>query len=178
MTTIRSAVRKDAEGIARVYVDSWRDSYAGLIPDWVLLGMSYRRLARAWERAIRTAGRDEAILVAEHPEDGIIGLGSCGPVRDRDLEFGGEVYTLYVHPNHVGQGVGSDLLKALFEKLSEQGVADAVIWALAQNPSRHFYKNKGGVISATRQGRQWGVALHEVAYGWHNLKTIPLSEFD
>ena len=62
MTTIRSAVRKDAEGIARVYVDSWRDSYAGLIPDWVLLGMSYRRLARAWERAIRTAGRDEAIL--------------------------------------------------------------------------------------------------------------------
>lgn len=176
MVTIRSAMKKDAEGIARVYVDSWRESYAGLIPDWVLLGMSYRRLSRAWERAIRTAGRDEAILVAEHEEDGIIGLGSCGPSRDRDLKFRGEIYTLYVHPNYTGQGVGTHLLNALFEKLATQGAPSAIIWALAENPSRHFYKNKGGILSATRQGRQWGVALHEVAYGWQDLKVAHLRD--
>lgn len=172
MATIRSATRKDAAEIARVYVDSWRESYAGLIPDWVLLGMSYRRLARAWERAIRTAGRDEAILVAADSEHGIVGLGSCGPARDRKLDFGGEIYTLYVHPNHVGQGVGTDLMRALFDKLEERGKPSAIVWALADNPSRHFYKVLGGVIAGTRQGRQWGVAIHEVAYGWPNLKVF------
>lgn len=172
MRTIRSATRKDASEIARVYVDSWRESYAGLIPDWVLLGMSYRRLARAWDRAIRTAGRDEAILVADDSEHGLVGLGSCGPSRERRLDFRGEVYTLYVHPNHVGQGVGTQLLRALFDKLEERGRSSAVAWALAQNPYRHFYKALGGVIAGTRQGRQWGVPIHEVAYGWPDLKIV------
>ncbi len=172
MITIRNATKRDAGLIAQVYVDSWRESYAGLIPDWVLLGMSYRRLAKAWERAIRTAGRDEAILVAEAEGEGIVALGSCGPTRDRALEYGGEVYTLYVHPNHVGQGVGSQLLKALFDKLEGLGTPSAIIWALAQNPSRHFYKAQGGVIAATRQGRQWGISIHEVAYAWPDLKQL------
>jgi ribosomal protein S18 acetylase RimI-like enzyme len=170
MTTIRSATRKDAPEIARVYVDSWRESYAGMIPDWVLLGMSYRRLSRAWERAIRTAGKDEAILVAEEPGHGIVGLGSCGPSRDRSLTYGGEVYTLYVHPDHVGRGVGRELLKELFTHLEATGNPSAVIWALAENPARHFYDAQGGTIAATRQGRQWGIALNEIAYGWKDIK--------
>ena len=169
MITVRNATKKDAGAIAQVYVDSWRESYAGLIPDWVLLGMSYRRLAKAWERAIRTAGKDEAILVAESDGQGIVGMGSCGPTRDTKLTYGGEVYTLYVHPNNVGQGVGSLLLKALFAKLESIGKPSACVWALAQNPSRHFYKAQGGIIAATRQGRQWGVSIHEVAYGWEEL---------
>jgi ribosomal protein S18 acetylase RimI-like enzyme len=172
MTKIRNATRKDAPDIARVYVDSWRESYAGMIPDWVLLGMSYRRLTRAWERAIRTAGKDEAILVAEAPGHGVVGLGSCGPSRDRSLTFGGEVYTLYVHPDHVGQGVGSELLKALFTHLEMSGNPSAVIWALAENPARHFYHAQGGTIAATRQGRQWGIALNEIAYGWQDVKVF------
>lgn len=176
MITIRTATRKDSGAIAQVYVDSWRESYAGLIPDWVLLGMSYRRLAKAWERAIRTAGKDEAILVAVSDGERIVGLGSCGPTRDRTLDYGGEVYTLYVHPNHVGQGVGSLLLKELFVKLERLGKPSAIIWALAQNPSRHFYKAQGGIIAATRQGRQWGVSIHEVGYGWQDLKLVEKGE--
>ncbi len=172
MTIIRNAVRRDASEIAKVYVDSWRESYAGLIPDWVLLNMSYRRLTRAWERAIRTAGKDEAVLVAEDPSHGIVGLGSCGPTRDRVLAFNGEVYTLYVHPNNVGQGVGRKLIVSLFDHLKGRGHPSVLVWALAQNPSRHFYKALGGGIVATRQGRQWGVAIHEVAYGWPDIKAM------
>lgn len=172
MVTIRRAERKDALAIAQVYVDSWRESYAGLIPDWVLLGMSYRRLARAWERAIRTAGRDEAILVAEDAAHGIVGLGSCGPSRDRAMDYAGEVYTLYVHPNNTGQGVGKLLLQALFDCLNERGKTSAIIWALSENPSRHFYRAHGGALVAARQGRQWGVSIHEVGYGWPDVKVF------
>ena len=171
MVTVRNAKRNDAPDIAKVYVDSWRESYAGLIPDWVLLGMSYRRLTRAWDRAIRTSGRKEAILVAEDPDFGIVGLGSCGPSRDRMLPYFGEVYTLYVHPNHVGQGNGSTLLSNLFDSLDERGNSSAVVWAMAENPHRQFYKQQGGGIVATRKGRQWGVPIQEVAYGWSDIGT-------
>lgn len=172
MVTVRNANRKDAPDIAKVYVDSWRESYAGLIPDWVLLGMSYRRLTRAWDRAIRTSGRKEAILVSEDSDHGIVGLGSCGPSRDRVLPYFGEVYTLYVHPNHVGQGNGTELLTNLFDSLDERGNSSALVWALADNPHRQFYKTQGGGIVATRKGRQWGVPIHEVAYGWTDLGSM------
>jgi GNAT superfamily N-acetyltransferase len=75
-----------------------------------------------------------------------------------------------VDPNHVGQGVGTKLLEALFAHLEKQGTPSAIIWALAQNPSRHFYRAQGGGIVATRQGRQWGIALNEIAYGWSDVK--------
>ncbi len=35
--TIRTATAADAAGIARVHVETWRDAYAGLIPNEVLL---------------------------------------------------------------------------------------------------------------------------------------------
>jgi hypothetical protein len=31
---IREATVADADGIARVHVDTWRSAYCGLIPDW------------------------------------------------------------------------------------------------------------------------------------------------
>jgi len=172
MITIRQAKRKDAREIAKVYVDAWRDSYASLIPTWVLTTMSYRRLARAWDRAIRTSGKDEAILVSEHQRHGIIGIGSCGPSRDSVIPYAGEVYTLYVHPSHSGVGNGTHLLENLFERLNERGRKSAIIWALANNPHRKFYKARGGGIVATRRGRQWGMSVHEVGYGWPDLTRL------
>ena len=40
---VREALSADAEEIARVHVDTWRDTYAGIRPDHVLLRMSTDR---------------------------------------------------------------------------------------------------------------------------------------
>ena len=38
--SIRAAVAEDAAPIARVHVESWRSTYAGILPDEILLNVS------------------------------------------------------------------------------------------------------------------------------------------
>jgi ribosomal protein S18 acetylase RimI-like enzyme len=169
MTDIRAANPSDADGIARVYVETWRNTYAGVLPDHVLVGMSEARQRRAWENAIR--GRREAVVVAE--QDGhIVGVGSAGPARKAGLGFPGEVYTLYVLPDYQNQGIGRRLMTRLFAAIREKHGNSAVIWVLAANPSRFFYEVMGGKRVGERDERLWGVVLHEIAYGWPDLTAV------
>ncbi len=166
---IREATKADAEVIASVYVETWRDSYAGVIPDHVLVNMSHRRQAADWRGAIANWHGGHLVLVAEDDNAGVIGIGSCGPARKTGLPYRGEVYTLYVHPDYQGEGVGKSLLRELFRALSRKGMASALIWVLADNPARFFYEACGGRLVATRDQRLWGTVLHEKAYGWDDL---------
>ena len=169
---IRQARTADSDAIATIYVDTWRDAYAGILPDRVLVNMSRRRQAADWRHALSHQSGGHQILVAEAGEAGevaITGFGSCGPARDTGLAYLGEVFTLYVDPVHQGQGIGKALLAALFQALIRQGMASAVIWVLADNPARFFYEAHGGRLVGTRDEKLWGTDLREIAYGWDDL---------
>ncbi len=172
MLTIRDARAADAPAIARVHVDSWRSSYAGLIPDDVLIKMSRRSQTAQWARLIAKKGSREVILVAELHERGIVGFGSCGRARNTRLPHTGEVYTLYVDPGFQDAGIGSRLLRRLFAALVTRGMTSAVVWVLAENPSRFFYETMGGKRVAERDEAIWNTVLHEVAYGWTDLTQL------
>ncbi len=172
MGAIRTAVAKDASGIARVHIDTWRDTYAGVIPSPVLLRMDHHQRAAEWSRVLRSSSRNDTVIVAEDADGAIIGFGSCGRVKGVKLPYQGEVYTLYVHPNFQGQGVGMSLLGRLFRVLLTKGFDSALIWVLADNPARFFYQAMGGTLIGERQERLWGTALREIAYGWSALKTV------
>ncbi len=169
MTVIREARPADAPGIATVHVESWRSAYAGLVPDPVLVQMSRDAHTQRWAREIgRRRGR-EIVLVAEHRDAGVVGFGSCGRLRGSPLPFQGEIYMLYVHPDHQNDGLGSRLLRGMFAALIARGVKSAVAWVLAENPSRFFYETMGGTRVAERDERLWNTVLHETAYGWTDL---------
>ena len=170
--TIRSAQPGDAEGIAHVYVETWRDAYPGMLPNEVLVGLSEPRHAAFWQRQI-TAPK-EIVLVAEDPAfkaaAGVVGFGSAGRVRDAKLGHEGEVYTLYLLADWRNRGLGRSLLHGLFDALGERGYASAIIWVLADNPSRFFYETMGGRMAAERVERLWGASVRQFAYGWESLE--------
>ena len=169
MMVIREARPADAPGIAAVHVESWRAAYAGLVPDPVLVRMSRDSHTQKWARILgRRRGR-EIVLVAEAKEDGIVGFGSCGRLRDDRLPFHGEIYTLYIHPDHQNGGLGSRLLRGMFSAMIARGIDSAVAWVLAENPSRFFYETMGGKRVAERDEALWDTLLHETAYGWKDL---------
>ncbi len=170
MIRIRNATATDSRGIARVYVDTWRDAYAGVIPQHVLLNMSRRQQAAMWAGEIGNRRNGQVIMVAKDSLAGIVGFGSCGRARHTILPYEGEVYTLYVHPDHQGQGIGKELLGQLFGALLGRALRSAVIWVLADNPARFFYQAMGGKWTAVREERLWHTSLPEMAYGWGNLK--------
>jgi GNAT superfamily N-acetyltransferase len=165
---IRQARPDDAAAVARVYIESWLDTYPGIVPAQLLCAMTLKGQTARWRASIRARGR-ECILVAELPQHGIVGMTSFGPARDNALGFDGEVYTLYVDPSHFGCGAGRALLRSAFFNLRQQGFGACVIWAHAKNNARFFYEKMGGRLIAERTARMLGDAVPETAFGWKRL---------
>ena len=106
MIKIRQATARDANAIAKVHIDTWRDTYAGIIPDRILLEMSLRRHSATWSVEFGKRRNGHTVVVAEDSRAGVVGFGSGGRARYRNLPYDGEVYTLYVLTDYRGQGVG------------------------------------------------------------------------
>ena len=166
---IRPARLSDASAIADIQVETWRDTYAGLIPDRTLLGLSRTRHIESWRRILRDTRAEAITRVAEGPGACIVGFANAGRARPTSLPCDGEVYTLYVLPDHQGAGNGRGLLGALLSALSAAGCWSALVWVLAENPARLFYEAMVGTLIATREEPFHGVILNECAYGWPDL---------
>ena len=170
---VRLARTEDAAGIASIFVDSWRETYAGILPTRALATMSTEQQERYWSATIRHANLRNPVFVASSAEGQLFGFCSAGPNRDRVLPHEAEIYTLYVAPGHTGQGIGTALMQSAFQFLSRAQCRSMVIWALAENPSRFFYEAMGGQRVAERMHPLWGGSYREVAYGWDTLDLSP-----
>jgi ribosomal protein S18 acetylase RimI-like enzyme len=168
--SIRNAAPADASAIARVYIDSWHDTYPGVLSKALLASMTHGGQTGRWRAAI-TQG--ELVLVCEIANHGVMGMTSAGASRDRSLGFDGEVYTLYVDPAFYGMGAGRTLLNGAFAQLRKRGCRSCVIWAHAKNNARFFYERLGGRLVAERTAKMMGDPVPEVAFGW---KTLELAE--
>jgi ribosomal protein S18 acetylase RimI-like enzyme len=180
MIRIRRARRQDAAAIGRVHVETWQATYAGLLPDSLLVAMSDVRQSAWWSRVLSDPGEARGVFVADDEEMGVVGFGSCGPVRDAPEGLDararrvGEVYTLYVEPDFQNLGLGRRLLDALFRQLRADGCDTAALWMLAENPTRFFYEGLGGERVGQRVDTLAGADVEEIAYAWHDL-TAPLA---
>lgn len=173
---VRAASSDDAAAIGHVHVETWRDTYAGLLPDAYLVEMSITRQAAFWAQGLTAepSARPDVVLVLEDDNGHVVGFISGGKSRSRKAlhgqRFDGEMYTLYVLPDHQGMGLGRELLQAGFEGLAARSFSSAVIWVLASNPSRFFYEAMGGEAVARRMEKFAGSEVEEVAYGWTSLE--------
>jgi len=167
--TIRPARPTDASGIARLDVETWRTTYAGVLPASYLVGLSERRREIGWRSVIQREPRD--VRVAADPVGAIVGFGSCGPNRG-DRFFAGEVFTLYVAPDWQNQGIGRRLLIALFRRLVAAGRHSAILWVLRDNPSRFFYEHLGAQQVSQKTLGVGGAAVEASGYGWRDLPSF------
>jgi ribosomal protein S18 acetylase RimI-like enzyme len=164
---IRRGLIDDAKEAGRAHLDTWRGSYRGLVPDALLDGLDEALWVNGWRRGFEAMDPTRVAHVAE--VDGtVVGLATGGRARPgAPAEFRGEVYALYVRPEHQGRAIGRALLRAAAEELIERGLVPIVIWTLFNNPrSRGFYESRGGRVIGEKREVFEGHELHEVAYGW------------
>jgi ribosomal protein S18 acetylase RimI-like enzyme len=164
--SVRQARPVDAADLARIYIESWQDTYAGVLSNALLSAMSHKGQAARWQQTMRGPG---AVLIAEDASVGPIGLASLGPARDKGLGLDGEIYTLYVDPAYLGMGAGRALLQASFSTLMNKKYRSCVIWSHARNNACYFYEAMGGKHVGTRLTRLVGEDTPEVAFGWKRL---------
>jgi GNAT superfamily N-acetyltransferase len=168
---VREAVPGDAPGISRVHVDSWRTTYAGIVPADFLADLSYERREESW-RGWLDAGRDErqVYYVAELEGGGIVGFASGGPRVEEDYpEYEGDLYTCYLLREYQGRGLGRRLFGEVARGLRELGFGSVLAWVLAENPACGFYEAVGGERLGSRSLRIGGAELEEAAYGWRDI---------
>lgn len=158
--------------IARIHVESWQSTYAGLLPDDVLLKLDSKAHETRWWRHALRRRRNHSVLVVEDDKEGVVGFGSAGPSRDRNLPFAGEVYTIYLRDDFHGAGIGKRLFLSLSECVLVNQGSTMIVWALKTNPARFFYQALGGRYVARRNGTLGGAAIEEIAYGWDDLQTL------
>lgn len=167
MDRVRPAIKSDAIAIARIDIDCWRASYAGLVPDKLLLHLDISDRRRVWTHHIGCQPEDTFVGLDGHGR--IQGFGNCGAARETINGLAGEVFTLYVAPDYQGFGLGRLMLHAMFRRLVQQGLSSAAIWVLRQNPSRYFYERLGGKLAGFRRIAMRDTDVEAVAYAWPDL---------
>jgi len=182
MICVRRARPDDAPGIAAVHVAAWRSAYAGILDESYLAGLSESRLAAFYARAIFDRQRGHAVFVATAggtdqpgdqpgPDAAIVGFASGGKARRRGLAEG-EVETLYVLDDFRERGVGRRLMRAMGAHLRAVGCNSALVWVLADNPARYFYRHLGGRIAMNEAIRVAGKPVGQTAVLWDPIDVL------
>lgn len=131
---VRKAEIDDADGIARVHIQSWRETYSALVEPGELDDLSVGRRAERWA-AILAGGTEAWVAEADGAVIGFAGIGGGDhEERPRALELG----ALYVVADSHGTGAGQALLDAAI------GDSPAFLFVADCNPraTRFYQRNR------------------------------------
>jgi GNAT superfamily N-acetyltransferase len=163
---IRPATAEDARAVPDIQVRGWQWAYRDLMPADYLDELSAEEGLPRWRTAIEESRDERRILVAE-AEHAVVGFTALGPSRDDDAgSAAGEVYAIYVDPEHTRRGIGRALLGAAEAQLASLGHSTATLWVIEGNDrARRFYQAVGWrADDATKVDRRWGFELREVRH--------------
>jgi len=173
----RGAIPSDAPALGYLHVASWREAYAGILPDEMLASLSVESRAAMWAGVL---GDPEAhfgteIYVAED-QGHLVGFGSCGRQRDESLMesgFSGGIGAIYVLQSHQHQGIGRSIMGLMARALLEAGRRAASLWVLRDNlVARRFYERLGGTVVGEKKDETPDLILVELAYGWSDVTVL------
>lgn len=164
---IRWGRPEDAGAISDVHVTSWQRAYRGILGDGFLDSLD-RGAREAWWTSYLTQG--SRVHVAE--QDGAI-VGFCTPGASNEAGWG-EIFAIYIHPEHWGEGVGRELIVAGESTILASGFDRALLWVLEQNRrARAFYERQGWSLGKPiRVESIGGDQVNEVRYE-KDLREVP-----
>ena len=172
MVVLRTPAVWDAGAIARVHALSWKSAYRGIVPDEFLDAIEVDAWAERHRRNMAEDPEGFVSYVAEVDEE-IVGWALGGPNRSESSEFASELFTIYLLPEYLRQGIGRMLIAAVAKSLVACGFSSMNVWVLAENwPARRFYEALGGIYLSEKEVTIGGVSLMEVSYGWRDLGTL------
>ena len=170
--TIESARVDDAEALAKVEIDCWRDAYPDLLPtEYLVRSLDLRQRTASRRHRLRQAP-DNTLVAVMRGNRRIVGYASFGPCRLPTLPFEGELFELYVMTDFRGTGIGRELCQSVARHLLDSGTESLCVEVLERNGSRFFYEALGGRLVGRRDHPFAGTMLPTVVYGWPVLQDL------
>ncbi|MGA9226486.1 MAG: GNAT family N-acetyltransferase [Mesobacillus sp.] len=169
---IRRAEAGDALGIARVHIESWKETYAGIISQEYLDSLKIEDRMGLWEKSLSQTPQLSPVFVAVNAENNIVGFASYGKERTGKFNADGELYAIYILKKYQREKLGLKLLQAGVYELLEQNYTSMLVWVLEENISRKFYESLLAVKTGEETDKIAGKEVVELAYVWDDLKAL------
>ncbi len=169
----RTAKENDAEAIALLHAESWRDAYRGILPDSYLDGPIAHERAALWRSRFSTLSSDRFFVVlAETPEKPV---GFACVLLDEDPQWGACLDNLHVLPEWRSRGIG----RLLLDRASQWIVSTAPGWPVhlwvfeANTGARRLYDALGGeVVEYRKKEVLKGIEISSVLYVWRDVEGL------
>lgn len=162
---IRQATLDDAASIAAVSVQSWQESYQGILDQDTLNSLSVEQRLKGQLKFFSEASKGQFVACLGKT---IVGFCDAGPLRTARINSKiakGEIYAIYVLNTYKDLGMGHGLFSTAVSFLHSQELCPFIAWALKENKrARTFYERQGGKICESDTYIIAGKAYPEVCY--------------
>lgn len=144
---VRPARPDDAEALGALHVLIWQRAYAGLVDADYLAGLSVPQRVERWRRIIaQMPSTQTTLLGVDAATDAPVAFATADLARDADPPRPWELWSLHVHPDFWGSGLGQTLLDSCL------GQRPSYLWTLEGNDRAIvFYRRNGFVLDGARQ---------------------------
>lgn len=171
--SFREATIADCMAVAKVHMQSWKESFVGLVPQAFLDKMSVENRTKAFEEGFTI--ESYKMYVAEVAEQGVVGFSDFGKPRE-NIGYEAELYAIYLLPEFQRKGIGKKLFNLGAEYFTKSGKNSMYLLALEVSPYRLFYEKMGGRVVGRKQIEIEGVEYEELIYGWDKFRLKPKGE--
>ncbi len=188
---VRPARPTDASQLGELHQSTWRESYAGVLPDSAVTSRARAARTAFWRHTLDRIRQgppgDEGIVVAQAGRDATVadpawrmyGFAWCGPPgrgtagQPQPAPWDGEIYMLYVRAEAQRHGFGQALLVACARGLVSRGLFTAGLWTLSVNTkARSFYEAHGARLAVRRETTVSGAQVTLSGYIWEDLSGL------
>lgn len=152
---IRPGTPGDAEAVAAIQIEAWREAYDHLFSQAQLGAIQPAERIEFWTRFPP---------LVEDLDGVVVGFVAVGDAHEEGAD--GELYAIYVRPDRWGTGAGRQLMEAGEARLRELGHQRAILWVFEDNPrARRFYERAGWETDGARQTAElFGMSAPAVRY--------------
>jgi GNAT superfamily N-acetyltransferase len=168
---IRNPRIDEVSALATVHIQSWKETYAGILPAAYLDNLRWQDRLPTWRRAIADPDRHVA---AAFDDDAAVAVSLAGPTTEFDSAIaGGQLYVIYVLKSHQRRGLGRRLLASAAEYWRAQGGDRLGLLVLAANHGASaFYEAVGGRSETTQKCTVAGIEIEETLYVFDDLAKL------
>jgi ribosomal protein S18 acetylase RimI-like enzyme len=169
---IRVATASDAEAIASLHAESWRENYRGAYADAFLDGDVFADRRRVWTDRLGAPEGRAVTIVAD--EQGAV-AGFAHVILDDDPTWGALLDNLHVAPAFKRRGIGRELMAASAEAVIARAPGSSMfLWVLETNAAAQaFYRRLGGTCEGSEETQPpGGGTVVGLRYVWRDPSTL------
>ena len=161
---IRDAKLEDVPEVAKLHVDSWNNTYKGIISQDYLDNMK-NNLDKRIERMKNEFNLRKMIVATINNEIVAFSEFVLSNEFSKDLDIDCELCGLYVKNEYLKNSIGTQVFNYLHNFFISNNKKKMGLWCVKENKNAiDFYKRKGGVIVSEKKFILAGKEYSEVAF--------------